>query len=801
MKTELIRVQTILFLVCILLFCGCTSEIEKVTNNPTEEHINCISNIGISRGVDYRGKTFFLNNTDGVQQITTRSSDVTNMVTRSFKINATDAGEKYLGVHIMAASIDEKSTLQKVEVWVNNNYVADLEILKPEWDFVTLKNAKRINLIEGDNIITFASPSPYYPEIDAIQIEEDESSIMREDLQYNDYVAQLRKQKTSLIEKISQDSLEKISTSRMFLSKQTRSAYDNSYSWQVSPKTLDNPDGNYQHKICVPVTYTYHRKLSLSKGSYTFMTGPIDGDDYYTVDPVMYLYKIDDPHNYSFYNDDASGKGRHSQITVSNIPAGDYYLIIRAYSSSFASSSLGKQGLVNVYQNGNLLNSNASIAGYVVDVDSPNTGSINYFTAYTTGIADFFLEDKSSHKAKFFGENYFYIEPMENVWMDDARLRLTKSSSQDRYKMIISCIGAFGAYYGNCDVYGSCQQVKSGEAVAKSFANMKVNDAMYSSSANTTTYNCASWAGGLTYGWTWGGVYKSQSNTELVGSNYGNPFVWDSWDAFFANNPQRYAGATSYTREGAYANNGEIAVWSTTGDISGVTHFSCRGTANNHPHGYAWESKPGGYRRIFHPRDALKGTGYGSIIAYYRDSSKSLNGTTTRSMGDKTEPISLEESIRRGMTVLEEVELSNEQKDLFANVRTRSMNVFETSEISKLYNLWSDKINEPEYLCISNPYKLLEIPEAINLISYCRQNKKDALAFFVNLYFIDTDDTVAKNVSYYMFCNIFSDYADIMEHIKTYWKKNQYNESGAYIAPTPKMFLKKFAKELISKIM
>lgn len=62
------------------------------------------------------------------------------------------------------------------------------------------------------------------------------------------------------------------------------------------------------------------------------MTGPIDGDDFYSVDPVMYLYKIDDPHNYSYYNDDASGRGRHSQITAT-LPAGDYYLVIRAYSS------------------------------------------------------------------------------------------------------------------------------------------------------------------------------------------------------------------------------------------------------------------------------------------------------------------------------------------------------------------------------------------------------------------------------------------------------------------------------------
>ena len=52
-----------------------------------------------------------------------------------------------------------------------------------------------------------------------------------------------------------------------------------------------------------------------------------------------------------------------------------------------------------------------------------------------------------------------------------------------------------------------------------------------------------------------------------------------------------------------------------------------------------------------------------------------------------------------------------------------------------------------------------------------------------------------------VFCNIFSEYAEIIESIKNDWKNNQYNENGAYIAPTPQLFLKKFVKSLISKII
>jgi hypothetical protein len=86
-------------------------------------------------------------------------------------------------------------------------------------------------------------------------------------------------------------------------------------------------------------------------------------------------------------------------------------------------------------------------------------------------------------------------------------------------------------------------------------------------------------------------------------------------------------------------------------------------------------------------------------------------------------------------------------------------------------------------------------------VAYCKSNKKDALAFFIRLYFIDNEDNVAKAVSHFMFCDIFSEYASEIEKIKKDWKNSQYNEKGAYIAPMPEMFLKKFAQNLIYKLI
>jgi hypothetical protein len=797
--------KTILTIAVTSLLVGCNSELDLASYQQKEEKSIVSTNIDTqtqATTTDYLGKSFYLSSQDGEQSLlTTRTGIGAEKLTRSFVVNAESEQEKCLGVHVMAACVNEGKSLQKIEVWVNNEYVDDLDITSNEWQFVSLKNSGKIHLFAGKNTITFAANAPYYPEIDAIQVEDEASALLKEDPMYKDFIKQISAPKNLGNEKLDQDKVDNLLCKLAEEKAITRSAYETGHNWQVTPRTLENPDGNYQHKICVPITYTYHRKLSLTKGTYTFMTGPIDGDDFYSVDPVMYLYKIDDPHNYSYYNDDASGRGRHSQITAT-LPAGDYYLVIRAYSSSYASTTTGRQGLINVYQNGSILNSQTPVAGYVVDVDSPNTGIINYFTAYSSGIPAFYLEEKSSRKVKFFGETYFYVPPMEQMWFDDARLRLTKPSANDRYRMLVTCVGAFGAYYGNCDVYGSCQQVLDSDGFSKDFPNLKSNDAIYSSANGTYVYNCASWAGGLTYGWTWNGITANKYSSSLVGPNYGSPYIWDSWDAYFGNTPQRYAGAIAYTRDGAHSGNGVIAVWSTSDKISDVTHFSCRATANNQPHGYAWESKPGGARRIFHPRDALSGSLYGSIIAYYRDASVSDDPTTMATRGLSTaNKLTFEESIKRGLTVIKEVTLTPEQENKISQITTRSSSSFADTKISALYNAWEKAISTPEHQLLSNPSSLIEIPEGKDFMDYCSKNKKEAFLFFAKLYFVNKEKTVAKEISYNMFCTLFTEYADIIEKVKQEWKEKQYDEKGAYIAPLPETFLKEYVKKLIDKLI
>lgn len=753
------------------------------------------------KGVEYLGQRFYLNSTDNNSTFTTRSTDSGGLLYRTFTVSASE-GESFLGVHIMPANIvkDGKEQLQEVFVSVNGEEAGTLELTKDEWEFATLKGKKAVFLKDGENIITFASEPPFYPEIDAIQIEASLSQLITTDPQYDAFVSHLKKSNYSLsLQKVEQEELEKEIARFENPQIKTRSAINpGDWNWQVTPVTWSNPDGNYAHKMNVPITYTYHRKLSLSTGNYVFHTTTAEGETN-SVDPVMYLYNINYPHDISFVNDDG-GDGLHSRLAINNLPAGDYYLVVRAYSSSYSSTPTGRQGLINVYQNGVKINSNSPLAGYMVDVDTPYTGTMNFFTAYSTGIPEFYLEEKGSNLLKWFGETMFYASPMDHMWWDDARCRIIKRSTA-RYRMLITSVGAFGAYYGNCDVYGMVPNAISGDGynVLESFPNLKQNDAMYSGIRGTNIYNCASWAGGITSGWMWGGIYASQTDPTLVGPYYGSPSVWDTWDKFFGNNPSRYAGATTYTRTDANSSNGEIAVWSTNGNISGVTHFSVTGTANKHPHGYAWESKPGALIRTLHPRDALNGSAYGQIIAYYRDASKDpyQSVAMTRSLISENN-LTFKESLEKGLTVIEKVELNEHLASQF-NAKKQVMTKNINDAIQNLYNKWVEKCNSIEMAIHSNPYIYIETQEGLNLLKYCLNNKEEALLFFMDLYFNNEKNDVPKEISYYIFCSVFKDNAEVMEQIKSDWNNNPYNEKSAYIAPMPETFTKKFAVELFEK--
>jgi hypothetical protein len=808
-----------------------------------------IDSIRVDKGRKVEDGLFFTKSTYGSADAPSDASsdqEGTRKLSKTFELTVEQSGDYFFAAHILPANNVEKINAEKisqgladeiisdridlleVEVYLNEQYIGALNQSQPEWELAPLKEEKTVWLQAGKNVVRFESDAPYYPMIDAVRITESEKALVIKNDVYDDFITYLKSNPNRSLpaEKETQDDVDLQLRENVDVGNvpSLRSAmFPNDNNWQMVPYVFPAPEGLFGHRMNVPITYTYHRLLSLSAGNYTFNTAPISGDSNSSVDPVMYLYKVNDPHNYSWYNDDynTNTNGLQSWISVSNIPAGDYYLVVRAFNSSFASTELGRQGLVNVYQNGSLLNSNAPVAGVLFDVshDTSNRGNLDYFTAYATGIPIFFLLQNlanNTYKMKFKGETLFYLNSMDYLWFDDARMQLDKSSS-DTYSMLVSAEGAMGFYFGNCDAYGNVLSDVGNILTSSNFPNLKAADAMRSAPANGV-YNCTAWAGGIYDGWVW----HYQNNTSLpVVYTINNSIIslWNTWDDYFGNNPSRYAGATTYTRDQANAGNAEIALWSTNGAFSGIQHASVRLLANNNPHGYAWESKIGPNYRIFHPKNALENPNfYGSIFAYYRDISKdpsSLNvysASVGQDNSERTnilalraakrysnEPVfTMKESIEKGLTVIEKVKLEPEQLSL---VRSKSA-MLSASVLQSLYDNWVKKIKSPEMSCISNVYSFIETEEGKQLIDYAKNNLEESIVFFANVVFANEEATFEKFIAEYLFCEIAREnYAFILEEIKDEWEMKNYDSQGRYIAPMPETFAKKYIKRLLDKVV
>jgi hypothetical protein len=414
---------------------------------------------------------------------------------------------------------------------------------------------------------------------------------------------------------------------------------------------------------------------------------------------------------------------------------------------------------------------------------------LNYFSCKLTGDSRIWLEDVN-HKIRAQNDDY--------SWGDETSSYASRIN--DKFNMTISAllVSSYGSYNptGNCDLYMAClnaDERKYGiwpfrKTVCDYFPNLDADDAI-EAQVDSDIYNCASWAGGIERGWFWGYLYD-----ELGGSYMGLPFgsatVWSTWDDYFSNDPyDRYIGATNFTRTGATSANADIAVWPTNGQISGVTHFSVRNDANNHAHGYEWESKPGTLARFFHPRDALEEEdGYGSIFDYYIKDTNKKSGLKN---------LTFNESIELGLTIIEDLSLSYEEKSVLSTLKTKKSD----STLNVLFGNWLESHYSPDIIIHSNPIKYISTQEGNVLINYCKENEDKAFAFLSEKVFSKTLSEFQEHLTTTLICGITNrKYANVMEEIINNWENNCFTENGEYLAPLTNTIGKRYIKNILKSM-
>jgi hypothetical protein len=684
---------------------------------------------------------------------------------------------------------DKKYPLQEITVYLNDELLGILDISISGWRSSKLKMNKKLNLTPGQHVITFESDMPNTPNVDVIKLSTNYEKAEFDNSGYEEFLDKLQsnmdKNKHNK-RKIEQAEVEDEAKKQIGL----KSASNSSSDWEVSPYTLDMKGGNYMHKMNVPVVYTYYKKIYFSAGTYVdFHTQPNSPNSYYSVDPVMYLFS-DDNFNNAWSNDDGY-TGFQSRITVTIPSSGYYYLVVRAYSSYYASTATGMQGVVDIYKNGYIYQDDAPVSGYMVSVGTSNTGTLNFFTAYSTGIPKLWLAPNgSTSPIQFHGSTYWYLPPMDYNWFDDARFRIVKNtSSYLNMYLLVSSEGAWWVYWGNCDVFGSCQQGYKSD-FGSSFPNMYDNDVIRSASTSNS-YNCASWAGGRTDLGRLFWASNPETGDNESGDWYVAPYVapyyysyqeayFKSWDNFFGNNPARFTGAPSYSRT-ASGGAAEIALW--TG-----SHASVRILGNDDPHGYNWESKCGGNYRIFHVEESFDGGIYGDIETYYYRDSGNKSAQIDNSL-------TFQESMDYGLTIIPDVQLSKEEMEYVTSrigLKSASGN-----ELDKKFTVLIEKMNSPEFINYSHPKFLLDSDEYKSVFKYCKENENKIFNNLILKSF--SDDNLTSEIATKIYVNLTSDrYPKLMNEVKEEWKNNCFTEDGAYIAPSGIANRKNYIKKTIT---
>lgn len=664
---------------------------------------------------------------------------------KTFYITAPKDGDYFFLANTLSTYLPS-GQFQNIDVYINGQYQGHLDNQKGEWEMIGIYNKTAVSLKEGENEIDFISEPPFYPEVDAVEIAETESDLMR---------------KAPSIAPPSKG-------------EPAPAAYD-WYSKGEDKGIVGNDKVTaYVH---VPITYTYHRKITVQdEGKLTIHTGPVEGEDYNTIDPFMHLYSVDNPNKYSWYNDNS--EGLYPKIEA-KVPAGDYYLVIRAKTNYYSYQPRPSAGEINVYYDGAILNEKVPIAGFMISSPVNYKEALNYFTNASTGSPRIFLLD--GDKMLFNSEPYTYYAPADYSWIDNTIKKIIHRATSKNWKMLITATGAWSAYYGSCDVYGGFKNAPS--KYLDKFPNLKSNDAVLMAEDNSK-YNSAAWAGGITDKKIW-----------IGNSSLGSPYTWKSWDDYFANNPVRYTGAETYKPT---SGNVKVIMYSRNGTDAGATHFAVTNKANNQLHGFGYESKIGDWGRITHTKQALEGTEYGNVYkTYYKEYTIPTMVTSENTTDNKV--YTLEESIRDGLTVEKEVPLSEIQAEKL-NVRKKISRYNTITPIEQLYNEWEEVIVSDSNSIDENPYKYLESEEAETLIEYCKLHTEECTTFLAEKIFSDVSE-INIDILSLLFCEAMADkYAEKMENIKNNWKENPYTEDGAYIFPSCEYFTKLYIKEILDDI-
>ena len=592
--------------------------------------------------------TFFRINPTLGGDVTVNSSKIEiedNLIYKTFEVSCLESGAYFLNAWLLAPLTPDGYPEYKIAI--NNELISSS--LKPannSWESVKLTDnnhsVSTVRLKKGINTISFIAKDPEIPAIEFIRLS---TSALRADISdqnYQDYL--------SLIE--SNNSISNLAVS--------------SLEDTVSIQTRGTAGEEFTYIYNFDVPYTTVKSFNCrADGRYTFSATSTDPNYEFVLEVINARF----PQAYSYSK---KGKGNAS-IDLRSATDDPYYIRVRAYRQLIP-------GVVTLNLNGQVY-SNCPVNGNGVAITGDMSGDRNYFTCHTTPgvVACIWIEQAPAPGVI----KYFAVgnrDASDYNWSDGSKCLIPQWGTY-----VGALVSAFSSYSGSakCDLYVGLPKSDA----SRGFPNLRPEDAIRTAPFSDV-YNCISWTGDITSYWEW------PLSTWSIYYRVGNPL--GSFDAFYADH--------NYTRTGATASNAAVALWGTSS--TAFTHGSITKNPNSSkPHGYSWESKPGREMRTFHPKDALRGSSYGTIQYYYKP-------VNTRSLTIKRE--------------MEAYSLSTEDINKISLLKELIENDY-LVEFNQKYEDWAEACKKNEFSIYSDPVKYKEPQEYVSLLKLCEKMGKASI--------------------------------------------------------------------------
>ena len=510
-------------------------------------------------------------------------------------------------------------------------------------------------------------------------------------------------------------------------------------------KVLNNPEGSYEHQV--DETFTYSTFVVYYFNAGTIVTFETKNS---TQDPVLHLFDAANPDARSWTNDDYTGV--ESKLTVAIPVAGYYTLLARPYYDNVT-------GTTDLYKDNVLTYGSTPLGGRRFDNTLTNTGDRNFFTCRLTGAQDTRLFTLTASAGLVRGYNDDYSGTGDWSWGRSSRVAKNFTAVTK-----VTYVCAYGtSTNGTCDTYMG--NPNSLAYTDWAFPNFKQNDCIQSA-PGSGTYNCISWSGGITSYWEWpldpGSAYYVANNG------------LQSFDNFYKNTPKRYGGAYNYTRTGATVDNAMVDLWKIPNG-GNFTHGSVTKPGNNNPHGYNWESKPGGLERSFHPRNALNGPGYGQVAYYYKHDGTYAPFTLVLLPGGLKTIATDADAVRLGTDVFDDAQLSAGAKEKLGGLLRKTDGNL-AMNFEHLYNNW--KATWKENAAFSDPQAYTNNDAYRQLLGFSLKNTDMVLPALFNLFTKSNEDILACTLLWQL---TEKRYAPMMDEVKRDNLSKPNDEQGRYI--------------------